>query len=327
MADEKYRMEHTPEDLDTALDLIDELALEISNKVDKIAGKGLSTNDFTDAYKGKVDKNEAGIISLLNRGEKNLAPNVAVSGTVSDVAFTVYEDGSVKAHGTANAATWFCIAENVTLKAGAYIISGGEVVSGTVNVRVVFSPSTSASAIIADSNGAASNFTLNTDTTANIYIRMSTGRAADNVMVYPMICTKADWDISHGYAPYKPSGVEIIASTGYGTNVDSTKAKECDYSFTVDADIVTLQFRLVLNVAIPVTSTFAMIMVPKGYRPPVKTVWGTGYANNKTVCMWCNTAGEIRMRVDEEIPANSTIAGTIVYSRNGSTWKTLPTTT
>ena len=54
MADEKYRMEHTPEDLDAALDLVDELALEISNKVDKIAGKGLSTEDYTTNEKEKL---------------------------------------------------------------------------------------------------------------------------------------------------------------------------------------------------------------------------------------------------------------------------------
>ena len=54
MADEKYRMEHTPEDLDAALDLVDELALEISNKVDKVPGKGLSTEDYTTNEKEKL---------------------------------------------------------------------------------------------------------------------------------------------------------------------------------------------------------------------------------------------------------------------------------
>jgi hypothetical protein len=38
----------------------------ISNKVDKIAGKGLSTNDFTDSYKSQVDANKTSITVLSN---------------------------------------------------------------------------------------------------------------------------------------------------------------------------------------------------------------------------------------------------------------------
>lgn len=596
----------------------------------------------------QISENEAALVDIIDSGVKNYILNTATDDTVATVDFTVNTNGSVLVNGTATTAAWFKITDNLTLEPGTYKISGGEVVSGTVNVRVVYSPTMTASDIIADSNGNNTTFTLTATTTANVYIRMSTGRTASNVTVYPMICTKSAWDISGAYALYAPSnrqldravnglsnttvknllqstakatdvrtnitftrnaddtvtitstsantnntdyyinsalflkagkyrltgcpsggnntstfklqisgigydlgdgfdftlatdqtisvyiriwggyapnnitfnpmikvaeitdtsymppapsnrelyevnvtqdesigilantgaknllnftalgstttygktytskgvtftlnddnsislsgtndntdqshcrlilnnalsyitdfcdgkhilsgisspggtgkwtmsayvsggynqidsgsgvllttpssgvtnifidiavakGVntnggiirpmirhidfdesyvpyaptnrelytgEIITSTGYGANVDSTKAVECDYSFTMDADIVTLQFRLVLNVEVSVTNTFAMLMVPKGYRPPVKTVWGTGYANNKTVCMWCNTAGEIRMRVDEAIPANSTIAGTIVYSRNSSTWKTLPT--
>lgn len=31
------------------------IKLKLSNKVDKVSGKGLSTNDFTNAYKTKID--------------------------------------------------------------------------------------------------------------------------------------------------------------------------------------------------------------------------------------------------------------------------------
>jgi hypothetical protein len=36
-------------------DKTDEIESNVENKVDKIPGKGLSTNDFTDEYKTKVD--------------------------------------------------------------------------------------------------------------------------------------------------------------------------------------------------------------------------------------------------------------------------------
>lgn len=142
-------------------------------------------------------------------GSKNLTPNTASSGTVSDVAFTVNKDGTVKANGTASAATWFKIADNLTLPAGKYVISGGEVVSGNVNVRVVLSPEQLAASIIADSNGNSYTFTLSSETTANVYVRMSTGRTANNVLVKPMICTKDMWDISQEYVPYIPTNREL----------------------------------------------------------------------------------------------------------------------
>jgi hypothetical protein len=34
-----------------------DITTDLSNKVDKVAGKGLSTNDFTDSYKNAVDAN------------------------------------------------------------------------------------------------------------------------------------------------------------------------------------------------------------------------------------------------------------------------------
>ena len=151
----------------------------------------------------------AELVELVDGGAKNLAPNTATSGTASNVTFTVNSDGTVTANGTANIAAWFKIADGLTLTAGTYVISGGEVVNSVVNVRVVFATGTTASTIIADSNGASSTMTLSSSTTANVYIRMSTGRTANNVLVKPMICTKAAWDISQEYVPYRPSYQEL----------------------------------------------------------------------------------------------------------------------
>ena len=40
--------------------LVDHLEDDIDTKVDKVEGKGLSANDFTDAYKSKLDGIAAG---------------------------------------------------------------------------------------------------------------------------------------------------------------------------------------------------------------------------------------------------------------------------
>lgn len=210
------------------------------------SGKGLSTNDFTNEYKDKVDSNDseissargsyitvndrlnaieseqesqgaeldedrAALVELVDSGAKNLVQNIATSATVVGVDFTVNSDGTIIADGTASTAAWFSITNNITLPIGAYVISGGQVVNGTVNVRVVLSTSETAASIIADSNGDSTLFICNSPTTATVYVRMSTGRTADNVLVKPMICTKAAWDISKEYVPYRPSYDELIA--------------------------------------------------------------------------------------------------------------------
>lgn len=47
---------------------------ELGNKVDKVTGKGLSTNDFTDAFKNKLD-------GIETSAEKNIIETVKVNGT------------------------------------------------------------------------------------------------------------------------------------------------------------------------------------------------------------------------------------------------------
>jgi len=71
----------------------------LTTKVDKVAGKGLSTNDFTDSEKAQIEKNTEGIAAVVNRGSKNLLPikNHAV-GDVTETngfRFTLQADGGI----------------------------------------------------------------------------------------------------------------------------------------------------------------------------------------------------------------------------------------
>jgi hypothetical protein len=47
----------------------------LAEKVDKVNGKGLSTNDFTDSEKAQISANKAGIGAVANAGSKNLVNN------------------------------------------------------------------------------------------------------------------------------------------------------------------------------------------------------------------------------------------------------------
>lgn len=69
----------------------------LSNKVDKVAGKGLSTNDFTDALKDKLDGIEAG-------AEVNVIEEVQVNGsalTPSEKSVNIEVITGVKKNGSA----------------------------------------------------------------------------------------------------------------------------------------------------------------------------------------------------------------------------------
>ena len=72
---------------------------DISGKVDKVEGKDLSTNDFTNAYKTKVDADVESVTAL---------PSPAVS-LLSRVYFLTADDGTKK-KGT----TWKCVADGET---------------------------------------------------------------------------------------------------------------------------------------------------------------------------------------------------------------------
>jgi len=49
------RLNHIEDGIYNAAQTADSASSGLSGKVDKVTGKGLSTNDFTDEYKNKVD--------------------------------------------------------------------------------------------------------------------------------------------------------------------------------------------------------------------------------------------------------------------------------
>lgn len=64
---------------DTAKAIVDGVTSALANKVDKIAGKGLSTNDFTDAHKDKLD-------GIASGAQVNVLEAVKLNGTALNIA-------------------------------------------------------------------------------------------------------------------------------------------------------------------------------------------------------------------------------------------------
>lgn len=90
-----------------SFDTLGEMETAINNKVDKVSGKGLSTNDFTNAYKSKVDS------ALQSYTETD--PTVpAWAKTANKPTYTASEVGAVPTARTVNGKA---LSSNITLSA------------------------------------------------------------------------------------------------------------------------------------------------------------------------------------------------------------------
>ena len=126
----------------------------INNKVDKVTGKGLSTNDFTTTLKNKLNglqnyddtdikadvvksANQTAINkSTLGYQRKNLLKNTAVSKSQNGVTFTVNEDGTVTVNGTATIGTTLPIGQVVLEKGRNYALSGCPAGGSSLTYRI-----------------------------------------------------------------------------------------------------------------------------------------------------------------------------------------------
>jgi hypothetical protein len=202
-------------------------------------GKGLSSNDFTNEYKQKVDDNSTAIsglqnrtttlegsvntmsgqiskdtsvlIDIVNNGPKNKLKNAASTITANGITFTVNTDGTFTANGTATATALLQlnVFSNLNLQNGNYILSGcpegGS--ANTYRLDITRSPGSSINDI-----GSGVLFLIGSDYVPNqIRCVILKDTVCVNLLFKPMICTKAEWDISNEHVPYRPSYDELIA--------------------------------------------------------------------------------------------------------------------
>ena len=173
-------------------------------------------SDTIDAIDSQVKNNEDNITvnrtvlaELVDSGAKNLIQNAATSRAENGVTFTVNADGTVSLTGTASATIWFPIMANLSIDAGTYTVSNG-IADDTA--RVIISTTNSLSSRIFDSNESGYiTKTVDAISGVNAYLRVASGKVTDGTVVKPMLCTKAAWDISQAYVPYRPSYDELVA--------------------------------------------------------------------------------------------------------------------
>lgn len=225
MADEIRKLKHTAAELDEAIEMLlevytrDEINGFLASKIDKEPGKGLSTNDFMDADKSKLDslenyddtviKSEAALNrSTLGYQRKNLLKNTAVSQTKNGVTFTVNEDGSVTANGTATSNAIFTLSE-IALTAGKKYTLSGCPEGGSSAAFKLYGLDTTNWAGEGSDYGNGDTFT-NRRSPAQYRIAIYAGYTADNLTFYPMLRYAEITDDT--YEPYKLSVEERLAA-------------------------------------------------------------------------------------------------------------------
>ena len=148
------------------------------------------------------------LIELVDSGAKNLYNPSNTSTSASGLTGTVTRnsDGSYTISGTTSSTVYYNMGSWITPEDGYYILSGG-------------SAAESAYQLIYDDHDWQTYESGNKKklaywtkgSTHNLYIRLGTGITISNVTFYPMICSKAAWDVSQKYVPYVPSNAELYA--------------------------------------------------------------------------------------------------------------------
>lgn len=201
----------------------------LNNKIDKVNGKGLSTNDFTNEYKAQITTNKNGIAAVANAGAKNkLASTLDLaylksinrSGTWVDnvytldsISFTVNVDGTILVNGTPSDQTAFLLIGKSRLAkdiaAGNYILSGCPSGGGSgSNYRVfAYNPSSTVGGATDIGNGVEVHCDYSHSKEANIAIVIGANKTVDTLLFSPMLRDASIED--DVYVPYAPTNREL----------------------------------------------------------------------------------------------------------------------
>ena len=239
----------------------------LNGKVDKVTGKGLSTNDYTNADKAivdgvtdaladKADADDIPDVSGFATNDllkdtvgwtgKNLLKNTASTTTTNGITFTVNGDGSVTVNGTATATTIFAINSAVKshlVENGKYILSGCPTggASDTYRMDLRSVASGGATEPLLEDTGDGRTFTLSSTIYSNyeigIYIRIADGTTVSNLTFYPML-RRADI-ADDTYEPYHESVETMYEEEIHGVNLlnnaNSTQTIN-GVTFTINSD-------------------------------------------------------------------------------------------
>lgn len=161
------------------------------------------------------------LVRLIDSGAKNRLPIASVdslkqlntygtwNGNVythsSGVSFTINEDLSITVNGTASEANAVFV---LSMRGGFSIEEGEWVLSGCPSGGSSSTYNITIAGTVSDT-GETANFTVVSSKLVRLYVL--SGTTVDNLLFKPMVCSRADWEVSKKYQPWRPSYEELYA--------------------------------------------------------------------------------------------------------------------
>lgn len=171
-----------------------------ANSTNPVTSGGVKTDqDRQDALEAE---DRAALAELIDSGAKNLCLTFT-DAAYTNLTFVVGTNGAVSVSGTAPAT--IAKRSTTTLSSGTYILSGGVSEQCRLDVR-----NAGTNIVLIADTGSTAELELQSETAVDICILVAKGATVSET-IYPMLCTKAAWDISQEYVPYRPSYDELIA--------------------------------------------------------------------------------------------------------------------
>lgn len=206
-------------------------AQDLNAAVTKANAAAPQSTTYTKAEVNALESAQnAEIGAIVDRGAKNIYKVTATTSTNNNVTFTVYSDGTIGVKTTdtgASAVTFFFVGGYMTVQPGTYMLSGG--ISNSVMLY------DGADTNPWKSTGETTEKTFAEATNLRLCIRVNNGYTnTEEVVIRPMICTKADWDMSNTYQPYAPTNRELYIPTITATGTMTNSTTIADTGVTVD---------------------------------------------------------------------------------------------
>ena len=190
-----------------------------------------STNNNCPTSKTVYDdqqRQDAALAEVENKGAKNLFKITAVSEIKQGVRFTVNSDGTVtvtrESAGTSNA---FLTLGQFTGESGITYTLSGCPATGSDSTYYMYIGSTF--------RDYGSGVSREGGTERSIVIYVDKTYSPDNLVFKPMICTKAEWDISHTYVPYGKTNAELTSDTATLFMENTSQQTEINYAINTGA--------------------------------------------------------------------------------------------
>lgn len=194
----------------------------VDSGIDSLKVTQITTNtDSISEQRVALDEDRAALVELVDGGAKNLLKITVASKTIGGVTFTVNDDGTVTVDGTntGTGSVSFMLVSNQQanlIPDGGYWFSGCPQGGGTDTFDLRWYRYTPNVSAYDTGSGVAIHKNGNT-TDSNIAIVVRPGVTVNNITFKPMLCTKAAWDISQKFVPYKSyidvNGVRLYVSS------------------------------------------------------------------------------------------------------------------